>query len=514
MAGYIDFSVFFQCTTIKLSTYLPCNEQISNFRNSNKCIDFQENVQTFSIFIEKSTVLYLLQMKLYKVAFVLISTSIALFFMAFKTPPDFKNFYGICWRGSPHDNLLYAKHMKYNYVFYQRGMERDTLSNRLYFYIETPEYYTYNRTFDASKAYNKKQIDFYESRFVLRKTDKPFPLNLATGWFFSPTVFTPILDFQQRTVISATVDSILNMVAQIEKINPRFHFGGFAWDVPQLEGDFWDGASLNRKQIGLEYWNKADVSGTKKVRHNYKTYSEGHLAYYKQLIKQTKQQYPNAHFIIEPYKIYENWVRELKGTKDKNSVSIDLISQEAPGLDFLTDQRIQEANIKREILASTTPNIYTEADNRILAANAAINGCIFGWFGRFGGTGDMPNYKTITEVPDRLKLVRIISQWENINKTPLSERSWDGTTYKSPTAFISPDIIAARQPGTKKLFVVFLNPKARLYLTNEEKIKTAYSTDTFFMEKDQAPNDFLITDEYIKPINEESINKGYIFYLY
>ncbi|MHC5720042.1 MAG: hypothetical protein ACYTX0_50420, partial [Nostoc sp.] len=49
----------------------------------------------------------------------------------------YQNFYGICWRGNAHENLAYAKQMKYGYVFYQKGMELDSLSNGLYFFLET-----------------------------------------------------------------------------------------------------------------------------------------------------------------------------------------------------------------------------------------------------------------------------------------------------------------------------------------------------------------------------------------
>ena len=38
--------------------------------------------------------------------------------------PDYRNFYGISWRGTPHENLAYARQMKYDYGFYQYGMEK------------------------------------------------------------------------------------------------------------------------------------------------------------------------------------------------------------------------------------------------------------------------------------------------------------------------------------------------------------------------------------------------------
>ena len=39
------------------------------------------------------------------------------------TPDDYRNFYGICWRGDPQDNIDYARQMGYTHVLYQWGME-------------------------------------------------------------------------------------------------------------------------------------------------------------------------------------------------------------------------------------------------------------------------------------------------------------------------------------------------------------------------------------------------------
>ncbi|MFZ4724763.1 MAG: hypothetical protein ACOYMD_04890, partial [Paludibacter sp.] len=36
---------------------------------------------------------------------------------------EYRNFYGICWDENPHQNLVYARQMGYEYVFYQPGME-------------------------------------------------------------------------------------------------------------------------------------------------------------------------------------------------------------------------------------------------------------------------------------------------------------------------------------------------------------------------------------------------------
>ena len=71
--------------------------------------------------------------------------------------------------------------MKYDYVFYQYGMEYDTLSNGLHFYIESPEYFTYGSYTVTSNTYTAKQKKFYENYCALKNTSSSFPGNIATG---------------------------------------------------------------------------------------------------------------------------------------------------------------------------------------------------------------------------------------------------------------------------------------------------------------------------------------------
>lgn len=429
---------------------------------------------------------------------------------------DFKNFYGICWRGDPHENLQYAKQMRYNYVFYQKGMELDPLSKGLCFYLETPEYYIYNRTIDTRKKYSQKDINFYETKFAKRRSDRPFPHNLATGWFFSETRFTPILDFQQQNVINWAIDSILNYIKSIEKRNPDFHFAGYAWDVPQPEGDFWNKTSAGRKQVSLKFWNGGDFSNKSSAgNQTYSTYSLGRMEYYKQLMNKTKSSYPYAKFIIEPYNIYNNWISKVENLPTNIAIIPDLIAQESSTLDFVNDKRIQSSLlIKKDNLACTSPSAYQHRDNLRLAANAAIKGYIFTWYGRFGGNGEMPNYLSIKDVPDRLKLIRILSTWENSNGILLSQRHWNGVSYISPTAFVDDKAILIYQPKSRKLFVVFLNHSAVLSIPKGQKVVSIYKTNDLLIETEDGRSDIFISNEgTVKLQSQGRLNKCYILKL-
>jgi hypothetical protein len=431
-----------------------------------------------------------------------------------KIEPDFRIFYVIVWKGETNENLSYARQMKYDYVFYQKGMEKDSLSKGLYFYIETPEYAVYPRRIDTKQLYSRGEIEFFETNCAIMNNSKVFPHNIARGWFMNDHTFTPQLDFQQQRVISWTIDSILKNVEAIEAQNPDFHFGGFAWDVPQPAGDFWDTIQHPGHQITLKHWTGGDFGiKNKGAVHNFPTYSDGRLEYYKQLYRATRKKYPAARFMMEPYRIYEDWIAVVKNRHDAKEVTPDLLVQERFGIEFVTDARIFESElISKEFVGSTTPDRFGEADNRLFAASAAINGAWFSWYGRFGGTGDMPRFNSIAEVPYRLKLIRVLANWENLNQTPLSKRLWDGTTYQSPTAFASPDAIAVMQPHTGKLFVVFVTEKGEIALPKDKRIAAIYKADALFREAENDLDEVKVRSGILKPKTVNNLNGGYVIH--
>ena len=426
------------------------------------------------------------------------------------SPPDYHNFYGISWRGTVHENLLYAKQMGYDYIFYKQDMEKDSLANDFFFYIESPEYLAYNRTINLRKEYTKDEILFYKNYSVTVNDSLPFPFNLATGWFFNDSTFSAEPNFQKNEVIDLTINKIFDKISEIEKINSRFHFGGFAWDVPQLTGDFWSGnLKKGGRQVSLEYWKR------KSVYRNIDNlnYIEGRAKFYKTLFLRSRQKYPEVRFVIEPYKIYDDWLKMVENRIDIKEFMPDIFCQESCGTEFINDQRIYDSGlVRRNQVASTTPNCFEENDNRVIAAKAAINGASFGWFGRFGGTGGMPDYKSIKEVPPRLKLIRVLTGWERANNTPIAQRNWDGVTYSSDNALVNANIIAIRKPTTKTFFVVFLSKNGVFEIPYREKVFKVLSTDSLFRENYKLKPKLYISKNKIKPKNE-SIGKGFIILL-
>ena len=203
---------------------------------------------------------------------------------------DYRNFFGICWRGSPQENIDYARQMGYTSIFYRNGMEKCKNAAGMKFYLESPEYATYTRAVDVSKKYSPEEIRKFETFAALKDASKPFPENLATGWFMPPNGITIIPDFQQKKVIDRTVDKIIERIRKIEKARPGFKFAGAAWDVPQAEGDFWTGKKgnpmSNGRQVPISHWTgSGSASKHPDVTHDYPTHELGHYEFYRKLFE-------------------------------------------------------------------------------------------------------------------------------------------------------------------------------------------------------------------------------------
>ena len=408
---------------------------------------------------------------------------------------DFRNFFGLCWIGNGHDTLAYARQMGYKHVYYQWGMERDPLSEGMFFVIESPEYRVYPRVVNINKKYTPEERKWFELNCSLIAPEKPFPQNMATGWFFPPDKFTATLDLQQERVIEEITNKVIADTKKIEKNGRNFKFSGYAWDVPQPFGDFYSEHPTkkmdNGRQVTLAHWTGKDAS----VKHpdvtqEYATYSEGHFEFYRRLFEKARKQInPEAKWIVEPASVYNDWMRYMewpfmkaKGDGRKNYMP-DLVATECTETEFIIDKRNFESGlIDMAHVGTTTPDVFDDATLRLIAATAATHGSWTGWFGRPGGTGNNPGYRTINDMPARLKLNRAVAVWENLNHTPISQRKWDGTNYSSPTAGMTPEVIWALQPQTGKLFFVFLSEDGKFEIPAGYKVDNIYHTDGLFRE--------------------------------
>jgi hypothetical protein len=421
------------------------------------------------------------------------------------------HFFGICWNGKNDDNLKFVKQMGYSYVFYRSGMENSSLAKDLFFYIEGPEYEVYstlgiNRLLSNPSGYSESQKNTYQSYFALKANNTAFPENMATGWGVSGS-FCVEPDYQQQKVIDYFVSNVFEFANKKEKSDKKFLFAGLAWDVPQFTGDFWGGG----KQVNLSYWNGKDSSALfPGCSHEYKTYSEGKIAYYLKTRQYLKSKFPERRlaYIFEPYVFYDFWFKELEKLeydKQVNLMDNAFVSQEcgvtawATGTEFADDPRPFISGITRRIqVGSSTPDNHELASNKLIAGKAAINGSWFNWYGRFSGSGDKIPITNIYEVPNWLQLIRVAGNWDNLNGVPLSERKLTGSDYSSTNSMITRNIIYSRQPKTQKLFVTFLNDSGEVTLNPGEKIVSIKRVDLFFIETVDGGGDLKVDGNKIK----------------
>lgn len=422
------------------------------------------------------------------------------------------NFYGICWNGKPDDNLKFAKQMGYSYVMYQPGMENSDRAKDLHFYLESPEYQVYStlgieRSIDKNKVYSENQKTTYQNYFALKRTDQPFPENMAPGWF-SNGRFSVEPDWQQQRVIDYFVSQVKYKAAILERSEKRFLFGGLAWDVPQLTGDFFG----NGKQVSLSFWNGKDSSALfPGTTHEYETYSEGKAAYYLAIKKAFHQTYPDRElcYIFEPYNFYDSWFKGLSRFSPSMQTELmegAMITQESgvtkwsTGTEFVDDTRAYRSGLlARRQAGSSTPDNHDLTSNKLIVANAAINGSWVNWYGRFSGSGDRIPMKNIYEVPNWLQLIRMVANWDNLNGVSVTARRWDGSVYISPNSRMDDHIIYSRQPETQKLFVVFFDAKGEIKLNPGEKIVSIKSVDKYFCETADASKELKVDGNRVKP---------------
>jgi len=270
--------------------------------------------------------------------------------------------------------------------------------------------------------------------------------------------------------------------------------------------------------IPISYWTGNDSCVLHDgITHEYDTFTKGVTAYYKKIMEEAKKINPQAKSIMEPYQLYLYWVSGLNAIENPTDFAPDFLSQESRGTQFVDDKRIFEGGFfDTSQVGISSPNTFTEEHNRVTAAKAAVNGSWYNWYGRFGGSidnGGIPDYQSITEVPARLKLIRLVPGWDNLSNIPLTDRSWDGNVYKSPNSFISPDVIYTRMPGGKRIFAIFLTTAGSFALHQNEVISSITLANEFFEETIHAETDFSIGPDMITPISATKLGVGYIITL-
>lgn len=354
---------------------------------------------------------------------------------------SWKNFYGIAWRDTATNSVRYAHAMGYDYVAvksddYSDGTVSAYINNPnlggLDFYISDYRYLKTTWSGNVTLLYNDAGTNpshavsvgsqtWYMARAVMGTQSNTFPENMVSGgsWGSNSTRMRVTACFQQQSVITEFITNIMINIATWQHSAIGFDFAGLIDDTYRLAGSFWDDQTL----LLLSHWNGTDScswGGTH--THTYGSYTTGLSEFYKQLQGSITASYPNAKWIIEPYRIYsttantDEAVYNLSQRGDWSQMLPSYFSQEKSGLEFSTDNNNFNTIIPvtRNIVGSSQNMAFGESDNRLIGIACATGTSYYNWFGRYGGSGDMPDYQAVADVPVRLKLIRCIPNWDNL----------------------------------------------------------------------------------------------------
>ena len=468
-------------------------------------------------------------------------------------PNIWKNFYGYSGTGGvdgANEVANYAKQMGYysivvkdTYASLLNNYRTNQLFNGLYYIVNDPYYQkdcfkgvlgweTKNhRSFLRSAVATMPASDkaFYEGYMVWKSLTESFPDQINTGYRNNNNEIAVMWDFQQQRVIDYVVARSMEQFAAYDSGNNNFHFGGFVLDEPSLSGDFcvWN-TSLNRLDyVNLQYminggtWNvNASSYLHSGITHEYSSYIEGRAQFMKTLISTMKATYPNAKFIGDPYDLYKvlpalnpaEYLWQIKDRADIAQLMPDMLLQERANTDF-ADSALPYTipGFTKDISGIRQNSQVNEPENRLYAAKAAIQGSWYHFVRRLGGSGNMPNWMAITEIPASHKMIRIVPNWDNVNTIPLLSRSWNGSVYQSTNSYISSDIIYSRHWQTGKLFAVFLTTNGVINLNANEIVTSVQRTNGLFVESGDGSADVTISGTTIRINSGTNTNKGYIF---
>ncbi|MCC6220847.1 MAG: LamG domain-containing protein [Deltaproteobacteria bacterium] len=490
---------------------------------------------------------------------------------SFTHPSSWKNHYGIAWRDTARNSCKYAKQMGYEYLtlrIYDSAAVYKTYSEcqGLNFFMDGPQHWVmgWNSNIDTRNNYTPAQIDFYNKHMTWKDKDASFPDNLATGWYSEKdggAVFEPNWDLQQQAVIDYLVNAEMSLFRSYKAAG--MSFAGYIIDVAKLTGDFscYDASNKRNIQKNLAYWTDSDsgashvgVDGT--TTKNHSKYSDGAAEYYKQLRARMLQEFPEGKWIVEPWLLYykaeditrgdycvrpydtDEWVYRISQRPDKANLIPDMLIQESFGTQFVDEARIFNSGlaITPNMVGSAQQDTVGEKENRLIAAKAGINGAWYNWFGHFGVNSANPRWEKIEDVYPRLKLIRVIPNWDNLRNVPLLQRSWNGITtdpiYQSrqlasdpnPVSYFDQHVMYSRHWKTKKIFAVFNDNISPVKLNPGETVTSIECVDGYFMETKGCAGEFDLTKgleikstlDFCAPLQTtpcipKSIGKGYIF---
>ena len=414
----------------------------------------------------------------------------------------------------------------------------DTTKDGLKFYIYNPDEFKdiwsgtgtkWTRGWNELASHSNEQMIFYDSLMAWKNNNAwsgSTTNHYVSGWHHvAYTTYQLIPDYQQQAVVDYTVEGIMTEVGQLQNSGSvSFEFVGFQYDIARLFGDIHQSVSTAtpNNQGTMAYWTGTDSSvlhGT--ITHEYVTHSSGRAAMYKSLFSRARNVYgtTTVHWVIEPWWLYhslpddtDEWLNHVGARSDWAQLQPDMYLSEQGQPPRPTDFVDGINNFNQTIpvtMSMTAGNIgktFEESVKRLQVIAAGTAGAWMNW------NQALPNgYDSITDVPDRMKVLSRIANMDNITLVGLSTsttrfvgndngtisyHSVDTSNGSRWNSYISNQIYWVRNwKNTKTIFAAIGTNSVNGTITiaaNEEFVSASYVDNLF--QPTTVANDFVYND--------------------
>lgn len=381
--------------------------------------------------------------------------------------------YGIVWTGTPSNICNAAKNLRHRTMAVTgnpSNYSSSTFTNIDYMCADTvlnaPAYYSPGGMADkmvyvnglvggTGAPYSAARRAWMEQRYTW-KNNNAFPSNLATGFHQgsgASLAFEGIPNLQNKWVADQTITDMIAWARAFDNSNPyNFHFAGLMWDTPRIHGD-WETNTNVLVYLGdlADHYNGTDNAyphGT--VTNDFATWELGGEYWYKEVIRRFNIEFGTGTWAIvnEPYRMWHatahnQWYYGASSRAEAEKFIPEMTCNESSDFDWITNHgtttgslNMNGTSVPRRVLGTTEPNSYSEDIDRRFASYCMYYGHWFTWYGRYGGTGNMPSYMSVGSVPPRLIINRATNMHLYKLNPPDSARSLT-TVNGTQAAFVN-----------------------------------------------------------------------------
>ena len=382
-------------------------------------------------------------------------------------PDNYKNFFNISSDDVSTSTARYARQMGYDYISFKlTGATIDyspAVFSGLKFYISNydeytkppnPSWWNGELVYANVGSYTAEQIQWLEDYYIWRSATHTSTVNrLAYGGVVTSTKAKPMFCYQSPIVRQYLLDSLASVLRSRLDDRNDIGFAGWIYDEAKIRGAFgtWSGSAVTQSVLTALTPNGTDSCVAPSHIHDYGSYTDSRVEMWSKLRDTMKREYGNyTKMIAEPTRFYRTtnpeWSEYIYSASQharKSELVMDLYMQEADDLNFLQDQNIYSSGMcdSFAVVGNTQHSEHGHNVNKLIASACGTTGAWYNWFLTYTASGAVsestPDFTQIIEVYPRLKLIRSVPNWDNLNGVGTSNRNYDGNVYRSTHTALS-----------------------------------------------------------------------------